>query len=201
MERLGKVLEWHDDKGYGFIAALDAPGARLFFHIRDYQQAGRRPEVGELVRFAPGQGKDGRPNARSVRRAAQPPRAAPKQRASAPPREIPTAFAVLLLLAFAGAVAWAIQSDRLPAWAGLAIALVSAVAYMAYAFDKHAAERGRWRIQESTLHLFELLGGWPGALLAQRVMRHKTRKASYRVGFWMAVAANCAALGWWAFRH
>ena len=41
-----------------------------------------------------------------------------------------------------------------------------------------------------------LIPGWPGALIAQRVMRHKTRKASYRVGIWMAVAVNCASLGW-----
>jgi uncharacterized membrane protein YsdA (DUF1294 family) len=85
--------------------------------------------------------------------------------------------------------------------AGFAIALLSATAYLAYAFDKHAAERGRWRTPEATLHALELLGGWPGALIAQRVMRHKTRKASYRMGFWMAVAANCAALGWWIARQ
>ncbi|WP_153605141.1 DUF1294 domain-containing protein, partial [Pseudomonas aeruginosa] len=34
------------------------------------------------------------------------------------------------------------------------------------------------------LHLFELLGGWPGALVAQQVFRHKTRKLSFQLVFW-----------------
>ena len=61
--------------------------------------------------------------------------------------------------------------------------------------DKISAESGRWRTPETTLHLFALIGGWPGALLAQRKYRHKTRKVSFRRVFWMTVALNCAALG------
>ncbi|QSX78404.1 cold-shock protein [Agrilutibacter solisilvae] len=72
-EQLGKVAQWHDDKGYGFIAALDAePGPRAFFHIRDYEQAGRRPETGEIVRFTARRDGDGRLRASGVRRAARP---------------------------------------------------------------------------------------------------------------------------------
>ena len=201
MEQLGKVQEWHDDKGYGFITALDETAAarRVFFHINNYRQAGRRPEIGELVRFKPGPGKDGRPRADSVQRAASP-RKAPRAKANPSSFEIPTPAALLLACAFAGFIGWAIQAGRLPVMAGFVIALLSAAAYLAYAFDKHAAERGRWRTPETTLHALELLGGWPGALIAQRVMRHKTHKASYRMGFWMAVVANCAAFGLWIAR-
>ncbi|MCE7524423.1 DUF1294 domain-containing protein [Alloalcanivorax xenomutans] len=42
-------------------------------------------------------------------------------------------------------------------------------------------------------------GGWPGALLAQRVFRHKTRKTSFQVVFYLVVAANLGALGWLLF--
>ena len=108
--------------------------------------------------------------------------------------------ALLLVCAFAGFIGCATHAGQLPVMAGFAIALLSATTYLAYAVDKRAAERGRWRTPESTLHALELLGGWPGALIAQRVMRHKTRKASYRMGFWMAVVANCAALGLWIAR-
>ena len=37
--------------------------------------------------------------------------------------------------------------------------VMSLVAFIAYRIDKSAAVRGDWRIKESTLHMFELLGG------------------------------------------
>ncbi|MHB8912758.1 MAG: DUF1294 domain-containing protein [Lysobacter sp.] len=207
MEQLGKVLEWNDAKGYGFIAAVNdaTPAGRVFFHIRDYERCGRRPEVNELVRYIVSRRQEGQPRAQSVRRAVQPSRPLSRPHTSAGAsmrqRELPTATAVMLILAYAAAVALAVDIDRLPLVAGFALALLSVAIYIAYALDKHAAEHGRWRIQESTLHGLELLGGWPGALLAQRVMRHKTRKANYRAGFWMSVVVNCTVLGWWVLRH
>ena len=68
--------------------------------------------------------------------------------------------------------------------------LISAVTYLLYRHDKKRAESGGWRTPESTLHLFELLGGWPGAFLAQRAVRHKISKASYQVTFWTIIALH-----------
>ena len=70
----------------------------------------------------------------------------------------------------------------------------SVVAFIAYAFDKSAAEKEQWRTKESTLHLFGLIGGWPGALLAQKVFRHKSRKREFQTVFWATVVLNCVAL-------
>lgn len=56
-----------------------------------------------------------------------------------------------------------------------------------YWHDKRQAETGGWRTPESTLHLVELLSGWPAAFLAQRALRHKISKTSYQVGFWLIV--------------
>jgi uncharacterized membrane protein YsdA (DUF1294 family) len=70
------------------------------------------------------------------------------------------------------------------------------VAWIAYALDKSAAQRDQWRIQESTLHLFAFLCGWPGALAAQQILRHKSKKTSFRFVFWLTVSANCALLLW-----
>jgi uncharacterized membrane protein YsdA (DUF1294 family) len=70
------------------------------------------------------------------------------------------------------------------------------VAFLIYGHDKSAAVRNAWRVQESTLHLFGLLGGWPGALAAQRLFRHKSSKASFQTTYWITVVLNCAALGW-----
>jgi uncharacterized membrane protein YsdA (DUF1294 family) len=68
---------------------------------------------------------------------------------------------------------------------------------VAYAIDKSAAVSGRWRTPEQTLHLFSLAGGWPGALLAQQVLRHKTSKESFIAAFWLTVLLNAAAFVAW----
>lgn len=78
-------------------------------------------------------------------------------------------------------------------------ALMSALSFSLYGLDKRASTRGGWRTSEARLHLVELLGGWPGALLAQRVFRHKTRKTSFLVVFYLATAVNLAVLGWLLF--
>ena len=72
--------------------------------------------------------------------------------------------------------------------------LLSLLTFGLYAIDKQAARRGRWRTRESTLHLLALCGGWPGAWLAQRWIRHKSRKAAFQLRFWLTVLLNCAAL-------
>jgi len=70
----------------------------------------------------------------------------------------------------------------------------SVASLLAYGADKSAAQSGRWRVKESTLHMLALVGGWPGALVAQRMFRHKSRKPSFQVGFMITVIVNCALL-------
>jgi uncharacterized membrane protein YsdA (DUF1294 family) len=77
-----------------------------------------------------------------------------------------------------------------------AYVLCSIVAYVLYASDKAAAGAGRQRTPEKTLHLVALLGGWPGALVAQKKFRHKTAKASFQVVFWITFVANLAVVAW-----
>jgi uncharacterized membrane protein YsdA (DUF1294 family) len=64
---------------------------------------------------------------------------------------------------------------------------ISFLTFLAYRADKRRAELNEWRISERTLHLLELLGGWPGAFVAQRYFRHKTAKDSYQFVFWSIV--------------
>ena len=89
-------------------------------------------------------------------------------------------------------------------WAGALIApavaiaygVLSGIAFLLYRHDKNAARAGRMRTRERTLHLVDVLGGWPGGLLAQDRLRHKTRKATFQLVFWATVAINCALLAW-----
>jgi uncharacterized membrane protein YsdA (DUF1294 family) len=62
--------------------------------------------------------------------------------------------------------------------------------FIAYAVDKAKAQNNEWRISERTLHLFELAGGWPGALIAQRILRHKNMKSSFQIVFWIIVISH-----------
>lgn len=80
--------------------------------------------------------------------------------------------------------------------------VISVLTYALYFRDKRRAETAKWRIPESTLHLAELIGGWPAAFFAQREFRHKISKQSYQTTFWMIVilyqAVACDFLLRWA---
>lgn len=79
-------------------------------------------------------------------------------------------------------------------------AAMSIAAFAAFAVDKRAARLGRRRIPERTLHFLELLGGWPGALLAMRLVRHKRRKGSYVAALALIIALHAAAWALWLAR-
>jgi len=74
--------------------------------------------------------------------------------------------------------------------------LLNLLSFLLYRNDKRAAIRGERRTPENTLHLLALLGGWPAALLAQQLFRHKTSKINFRIVFWFTVLFNGGSLGW-----
>jgi uncharacterized membrane protein YsdA (DUF1294 family) len=80
-------------------------------------------------------------------------------------------------------------------WVAAFYLAASVVAFAVYAADKSAARAGRRRTPENTLLLLGLLGGWPGALVAQQTLRHKTKKRGFLAAFWVSVVLNSTALG------
>lgn len=94
-------------------------------------------------------------------------------------------FALLCALPLFGALLFGL---RAVSWVPMAAyGVVSVVAFLLYWSDKRKARADAWRTPENVLHALELAGGWPGALLAQQVFRHKTRKVSFQVVFWFIV--------------
>lgn len=81
---------------------------------------------------------------------------------------------------------------------GAAYACLSLIALAAYRRDKLAALSATRRTSEAKLHAIDLAGGWPGGLLAQQLFRHKTRKTSFQLGFWLTVVLNIAAVAYLA---
>jgi len=75
-------------------------------------------------------------------------------------------------------------------WPMALYALASLVTFLLYRHDKQRARDKGWRVPERVLHLGELLGGWPGALIAQQRFRHKTVKLRFRLVFFAIVALH-----------
>ena len=81
-----------------------------------------------------------------------------------------------------------------PILLAIIILMASLVTYLAYLKDKTAAIKGQWGVPEKTLHLLSLFFGWPGAMIAQERLRHKTKKWGFRMIFWITVLLNSAVV-------
>jgi uncharacterized membrane protein YsdA (DUF1294 family)/cold shock CspA family protein len=189
----GTIQSWQDDRGFGFIQPTQG-GQEIFVHIKSFtSRGGSRPQVGQRVTFEVELNAQGKKRAKNVAlvRAATASAVQRQRRAAESPAQWGTAslFALpaFLLVYLAVAVFW-----RVPGWVAALYAGASVVCALAYAIDKSAAVAGRWRVSESTLHTLSLVGGWPGALVAQQVLRHKSNKAAFRSVFWATVVANVA---------
>ena len=68
--------------------------------------------------------------------------------------------------------------------------VLSLVSVAVYGFDKRRAKLEGDRVPEKTLHILSLLGGWPGAIIGQKLFRHKTIKTRFRLVFWLTVVGN-----------
>lgn len=187
MRTKGKVVSWNDEKGYGFISPL-AGGDRTFVHIKAFANKTRRPVVGDIITYSVSTDASGRLRADEAIIAGVPKKLKPKQPSGL--------LSQVLALGFLLVVGGAVMTSAIPMPILLLYLVVSAATFAAYAVDKMAAKDGYWRTSESTLHLFSLAGGWPGALIAQSRLRHKTRKQPFRTVFWVTVALNCAAFSW-----
>ncbi len=187
MRRKGTIADWNDAKGYGFIAP-NSGGKALFVHVSAFANRARRPQVGEVVTYGVSADKRGRPCAVTATLAGDSLQAPSKLRSGR--------FSVLLALTFLAVAGGLAYLEKLPIAVALLYLALSLMTFVVYAWDKSAARRGGWRTQESTLHLFALAGGWPGALLAQQSLRHKSQKESFRLVFWMTVVMNLIGFAW-----
>lgn len=187
MRYQGKVTNWKDDQGFGFITP-NGGGKQVFVHIKSFSNRQRRPVSNEIVTYELKTDVNGRLNAESVRFLGEKMQSATSLEHS---NILP-----ILTAAFLVFVVGSVFSGKLPFAVLVLYLAASIITFGAYAFDKSAARNDQWRTQESNLHFLALVGGWPGALAAQRLLRHKSKKQSFQFVFWVTVVFNCCALGW-----
>ncbi|HSN12205.1 MAG TPA: cold shock and DUF1294 domain-containing protein, partial [Propionibacteriaceae bacterium] len=181
----GVVTRWVDERGFGFITPATG-GPPVFAHVTAFPP-GMRPVPGEIVTFRTSTDDRNRLRASDVEYVGR-----QRPRPINGPVRISGAVAVLFLALLAALAMVGLLPVALPPFAALA----SVTAVLLYWADTSAATRGAWRVSESTLHVVSVLGGWPGALIAQQVFRHKTRKQPFRTIFWATVVLNCAAVAY-----
>lgn len=187
MRYVGRVAEWNDDRGFGFVTP-NGGGDRAFVHVTAFKRKPSRPVTGLLISYDLVQDSKGRYNASGVRLVAKGSKPTTVANRRLPRKLIGTLFLGVLLLGW--------LFSRIPTAFVIAYVAMSVLAFMLYGHDKSAARNNRWRTPESTLHFFALLGGWPGALFAQDVFRHKSKKADFQTVFLVTILLNCIALMW-----
>lgn len=220
MRYSGTLAQWNDERGFGWIEA-DEGGERVFVHIRAFEPrppADQRPHTGQRLQF--GVGMDGgkkraqqvawRQNAPAAPANASPSRQQPLRNGSrAHERQKPrrhsstdasfrasSRWSYGALLLWLGLMVFAALLWGVPRLIWLAYIVMSLTTFMAYWRDKWAAQQGQWRTSEKTLQTFALICGWPGGVLAQQWLRHKSSKASFQATFWLVAVINVAAVLW-----
>lgn len=186
----GKITTWNDDRGFGFVTPVEGDG-RVFLHISEFASRQRRPAENDMVTYELGKDEKKRTRAVAVRFSVL--RSARAVSTGKPPSGNARATFALFFLLF---VVTEVLRGKLPVAILVFYSGASVVVLAAYWLDKAAAKHGDWRTQESTLHLLALIGGWPGAALAQKAFRHKSKKQEFQQAFWVTVLVNCCALAW-----
>jgi uncharacterized membrane protein YsdA (DUF1294 family)/cold shock CspA family protein len=183
----GKITHWNEEKGYGFITPSSGAN-QVFVHIRAFKNRHLPPELNQVVLYSLSTDKQGRPCAVKVTRAIE--------KLPGHSKPVTGLFKTLIAAGFIAVVGWSVSAYNMPIQILYLYLAASAITFLFYAKDKRAARAYRWRTKESTLHTLALIGGWPGALIAQQVLRHKSRKDAFQFAFWTTVVLNCAAFAW-----
>lgn len=178
----GEILSWKDEKGFGFIR-LDDGYANLFFHISSYPYHHRRPQVGQRIYCIAHEYK-GRYSAKRVVDADDCSYIEGDDivdKDNLPPHIAEASIFTLLSTFFY------LSLGYLSPPLALASFVISLLTFTLYKLDKRAALKNKQRIPEASLHIATLLGGWPGALIARALMRHKTKKLRFVIFFWLSI--------------
>ncbi len=184
----GELVQWNDARGFGFIAGDD--GKRYFVHISSIRRMVNRPRAGDRTNFVPDVGRDGRSCAIDVTIKGANPHATRAALRGGRPSQPAVDWRLPIAWLLATSVVTATALGRIPIELCLAYMVMGIISFLLYRSDKSRAEGGQWRISESMLLGIDLGFGVIGGLLAQALLRHKTRKTGYSATTLLIVLAH-----------
>jgi uncharacterized membrane protein YsdA (DUF1294 family)/cold shock CspA family protein len=184
----GKIITWNDEKGFGFIQP-DTSGKQVFIHISDFNNRNRRPEISNSVTYILSSDKKGRP--RAINASLEGDKLKIKNDIKVKENPYKLTLAIICAAGFLFTVAITAILGKVSPLILLFYIFISLLTFTIYAIDKSAAQKNSWRTSEKTLHILSVIGGWPGALVAQQKLIHKSRKQSFQLIFWLTVLMNC----------
>jgi len=187
MRQAGRLTQWKDDHEYGFITPNDGSSS-VFVKLNAFSNPQRRPVRGDIVRYTVVfEGKD-RARAEDVEVVVD----------SSPPDGATGKGPGILALAvfFVLFVANSVREGKVPAEVLGLYLMASSLAFVFYKRHRAMDINHQRRIPENTLHLWSLIGGWPGAALAEKLVHHKSRKRSFQIVYWITIVLNGIAFFW-----
>lgn len=190
MKLQGKISNWNDDRGFGFVEP-NGGGERAFVHIKAFKPQSRRPVNGEVIIYEIVRDNNNRYKAENIQFARDISKSKNRSKVKGQ-RDFGGVFTITFFIGLLVSV----FSGKLPFVIVGVYITMSLIALTAYAIDKSAAQNDRWRTSESTLHLISLIGGWPGAYIGQKKLRHKSSKKAFINVYWVTVLLNLAGLLW-----
>lgn len=170
---LARIIEWDEDLGYGFLAHQTD---RIFLHTRNFKNRHRTPGLGDTVLYQVGIDDRKREIAAN----------AVLLRCGGLFHHLKPAWPSLFLVL--PVVALLFAPLPYPFWYSLAY--IFTISVITYVITRHTYRRSCASHKlpaDTTLHLFELIGGWPGSYVAQKTHSIPKRRLGYRMAFWAIV--------------
>ena len=214
IRKKGKIVKWDDTKGFGFILPEDN-SKHIFVHIKSFIDRRIRPSLNEEVTYTVYVDKDNKNSAINVARETDKPKPFQQKRQKKITLKSMahinknknsnykidykstykiSIFHIIFIIGFSTFLLYYYINGQVPFFIIILYIFMSIITYSAYSSDKSKAITESYRVPENTLHLLSLLGGWIGALIAQQRFRHKTKKVSFKIAFWITVILNVSIL-------
>jgi uncharacterized membrane protein YsdA (DUF1294 family)/cold shock CspA family protein len=193
LRRIGTIIDWNDEKGFGFVL-YDNKQKRAFVHIKAFNSQKIRPVNGDIISYELSRDSTGRDRATNVgiKRSENTISVKHLVNSKRDIEESGQGYFMKIIIAIFGA--YLLFLTRSIPFIIPFYFIFGLITYSMYSGDKDAANNGEWRTSESTLLMFGLIGGWIGAIFAQRKLRHKNRKMDFQFKFLITVILNWIGL-------
>ena len=195
MQKQGILRSWNDEKGFGFITDKTG-GPDTFIHISAFKDRNFRPQVNQTISYTPKKDKDGRPRASLAFVKGAKNTSSKRNPQSNRRLKLKGKILVAISLCFMLAISVLALVNKLPIFVLYLYCILSIIAFAFYKTDKFAAQQGHWRTPEKVLFVLSLLGGWPGGLISQQLIAHKSSKLSFRIKHSLMIILNLLMFAW-----